>query len=702
MKVYRYACRRNFTNAELVLEQLRLAARLRNDLVEVERARYGACRAEIDAVPEVAAARSSLQALCETLPPCATLRECSDYRDGRDGKTLCPSCVIAQPARAAVATARKLAWKAVDSARDALDDHPDVQALTTAATLAPKSYQRKFKARIARARNAVAVEMSARPDATLVQRLVVTLDEIEARVRAFASLTCARSGLGRGAWGTVALVRAAVKAARKSGRKPHFKRFDGTGRVGVQLQSTRSLTVQGALDGNDSRLRLEPPTPEEWGQRKRQPGTQDRMLRLRVNSDGRAPVWASWPVVLHRLPPLDAQIKWAYVVCENVGASGEHGSQTRCGDFRWWLHLEVDEAPPARPVAPEGRVAVDGGWRMRPDGARVAYWEDDTGKHDEIVLPERFFDDLDHARSVGAVRRRLFDEFLPFVAAWVQAQEALPEWFGRATTTLPSWISPDRLAHLAWRWQHNRFAGDEEVFGPHDTCPKDQNGVLNCTAHVECWRRKDLELARWSAGETRRVLAFRNATYRNIAALLADHYRTLLLGRFDLRGVVGRAGLPADASDGDKVKADNSSARRHAVAPSILRLALINAFRTRGGEVRRVSDAYKTQDCAECGLRNDFDASLAIDHRCTGCGATWDQDRNHVRNHLAASSPVAPPDGEVLADGKRAKRCGIFGRRAQAGAPRVADAAGCSQGDVQRVGFAPEVSGAVGRPAQEV
>jgi len=75
-------------------------------------------------------------------------------------------------------------------------------------------------------------------------------------VNAYASVLVrslrAASGLS-GSWGSYLLVEAAVDSAKQHPEEPRFRRWDGTGRVGVQLQG--GLSVDDVLAGIDTRLR---------------------------------------------------------------------------------------------------------------------------------------------------------------------------------------------------------------------------------------------------------------------------------------------------------------------------------------------------------------------------------------------------------------------------------------------------------------
>jgi hypothetical protein len=66
-------------------------------------------------------------------------------------------------------------------------------------------------------------------------------------------------------WGTYLVVEKAAEQWRKAVDPPKFRRYDGSGRLAVQIQ--HGLEVAELLSGEDTRLRLEPGRPRRPGQK---------------------------------------------------------------------------------------------------------------------------------------------------------------------------------------------------------------------------------------------------------------------------------------------------------------------------------------------------------------------------------------------------------------------------------------------------
>ena len=75
-----------------------------------------------------------------------------------------------------------------------------------------------------------------------------------------------------------------------------------------------------------------------------------------------------------------------------------------------------------------------------------------------------------------------------------------------------------------------------------------------------------------------------------------------------------------------------------------LRAEILKAAPKRGARVEAEQAADSTKACAWCGSVEAFDAAASIEHTCSSCIRTWDQDANAARNllhrHGLSSGPV--------------------------------------------------------------
>lgn len=89
-------------------------------------------------------------------------------------------------------------------------------------------------------------------------------------------------------------------------------------------------------------------------------------------------------------------------------------------------------------------------------------------------------------------------------------------------------------------------------------------------------------------------------------------------------------------------------AQRVQLAPSMLRQALVQAFRARGGVVLEMPAAGTTIRCAACGDVDDtWDRAAHLVHTCRTCGQRWDQDANACRNLLRLAREWRSDDGSA-------------------------------------------------------
>jgi transposase len=413
-------------------------------------------------------------------------------------------------------------------------------------------------------------------------------------------------------WGTYQLVEDQDQAARKAPlyadgepNDPRYKRFTGEGAVSVQLVGG----INEASLASDTQVQLARVDDRSGRDR-------FRLLSVRVGSDdARRPIFAVWPMKMHRPLPEGCRIKRVTV------------TRKLRGPYEEWAALfsvEVADVTVA-PQTPERVVSVDLGWRSKPDGTvRVGVWGDDVGAAHEIALSAHEVASLRKASEIESTRAQDgpdgpgFDSAIKIVCAM---RESAPEWFRTATATAHAWRSEARLASLVRKWEHARWVGDEGVY-----------------TQLAAWLKRDHHLWHYESGQRIGALRHRRDRYRVAAAMLAERYDVLVLESLDLRTfartpAVGRA----------EHREERANDVRHLVAPSDLRSCLRDAFRRRGRRVVEVSAVETTMRCHVCGDVEAFDAAASIRHTCRN-GHEWDQDVNACANLIERFRAEPSPD----------------------------------------------------------
>lgn len=379
-------------------------------------------------------------------------------------------------------------------------------------------------------------------------------------------------------WGTYLLMDAAAFQQRSGKDPPKFKRWYGEGRVGVQVQG--GMSVDDLYRAEDPRVRLTP----TYGR--------NAILSLRVQSDGKGkPVFATFPVVMHRPLPEDGRIKEVSVQAYHIG--------TR---LRWEVCFVLEAKSFVTIPKPGNReVALNFGWREHATGFRVCTCTDSLGRSWEITLPESIQEAIDHAESLQSIRERAFNSARADLLAFAKSQET-PEWFRARTRTAHAWKHHDKLTYLVYQWSRNRFPGDEAAY-----------------AAAEAWRRQERHLYQWEASERDRAHSHRNHVYRNIAADLARTYTRILIPDTDFAKLAKKV---AQESPQD------TSKRRFVSASGMFRSMVIHAGAKHGATVIKVSDENITRRCGSCRELVTGSMIPSAVYVCEHCGAEWDQDVN--------------------------------------------------------------------------
>jgi hypothetical protein len=564
---YVYGLLNPIVGEPLVDQQVAAAHRYRNALTEIERDRR-------------AAAREALSSHASVADDEARLVELVRQRD---------------QARDAIRLQRKAtrSRSEVDTARAAVRElGAQVKAL---------------RAQLREAKTAL------REDATVAAALV----EIEARAQARVREARAACGVY---WGTYLLVEDDAQRARKAPTPPDFVRWHASGRwrfrrtddAPAWLADGRvSVQIQGgmpaeAMFGVDSRVRVDRVSLAAWapetprGERRRLART---TLRLRVGSDERRqPIWAEWPMIMHRPLPEGAIIKRVTV------ARRARDSVT----WRWTAEftIEIPEATVLRRRPAAGVCAINLGWRLFDDRLRIGYVVADDGHREEITLPPDIIPRLRKVEDLRAIRDKHLNAMQPRLVEWLGAYAGLPQWLVERAAYVGQWRSHDRFRGLAYEWRRRRFDGDAVGYGL-----------------IEAWRYRDEHLERYESGVRNGALGHRRDAYRVIAARLATRYRALVIDTTDYRDF-----QRSPAPESDRVEIAAAKWQQRAAAPSLLRTALVNAF---SNHVVSVAPDKLTITCHACGhVDAAWDRRAHVEHTCVSCNARWDQDVNAALNCL--------------------------------------------------------------------
>jgi len=421
-------------------------------------------------------------------------------------------------------------------------------------------------------------------------------------------------------WGTYLTVEDAASKFH-IGPPPRFKRWEGNGTIAVQLQG--GLTVEDAIAGGDTRLRIALQNEERLAQKGDDSGLEARAtIHMRIGTSGRDPVWAEFHATINRPLPRNGVIKWAYLHRERI--SYDHD--------KWRLRLAVeyseDEGQPSR----TGFASVHLGARTMPDGQiRIATIVDSDGTVEEISMPGktdsrgRFHslnEMLDKADSLQSIRDRRMNRRLPRLLAWLESHaDTLPQWLKESTATIHSWSAQSRFVELCVKWRTNRFPGDELAF-----------------ALFERWRKKEKHLADWEMFQRNNVVTIRKNAYRTLARRLAERYAFIVTPAVDYSELRLRPQV-------DDETILPTVARRNAsvASPGLLSQFLKEAA---AGRVVLIPAKHVTGECHACGQIDQWDRKRR-EHTCSKCGTRWDQDHNAARVALARGLALAKSPGPL-------------------------------------------------------
>lgn len=279
-------------------------------------------------------------------------------------------------------------------------------------------------------------------------------------------------------WGTYLLQEAAADQARDQPMPPKFTRWDGGGRVSVQIQNGMPADE---LWGDSQQVQITNRVdPAAYDAERTRRGDRHRMhrttLRMRIGSEDRRPVWAEWDMYMHRPTPDGAKVKVVTV----------SRRKRNCAQWWWRVHFTLDVTdckPKQRPAS--GVVACNLGFAKADSGAiRAGYLVGDDGWEQEILVaksdlyrgrdlsPEQqkaamtyIVDSLAEASEIHGQRDKVLAAFKERFIPWAQhfrdtvGDANLPEWFVDRIVHLDKLRSPGRLRGFYFQWLFHRLKG---------------------------------------------------------------------------------------------------------------------------------------------------------------------------------------------------------------------------------------------------
>lgn len=599
-RIWTYGCQAPTENAALFSEQLLRAHRYYNALIEVERKRRDEFRLGRAAIADIAPLEQKSAELAQAID------------------------------------VERTKLKSLRSAERKRVRAPELEATIRGLVAERRAVYAELK--VARA--------ALKADPRLEQVKEETTDRARVSVRG------ARAAAGV-YWGTYLLVEKAVEAARASPLDPRFHRWQGEGRVGVQLHHEKMADV---LEGRSSMLRIH--LKKNAGTSRRSQKRLFGVVEIRVGSaEDRSPIFVTLPVLVHRLPPPGATLSWAWVRVTRIGTSR-----------RYELQLSVESE--AFSVVPEGEglAAIDLGWRLMPSGnLRVGYLVDERGHEESLELPKELVGALRFSDQLRSYQSQHFNAARDTWLGYLTEYEArLPEWLAEVKKLLPHWRSPARLSKTvsSWiaerpaddydlgpeaiaglwdKWRVERIAEKKDLFGSLaevnawlTASRADASATGLVRFYMELWRRKNQHLYDWAEHQRQKALARRKDIYRCFAHKLACAYARVVFEDMDLRDLARNA-KPEDDT------LDHLHYLRNVAAPGELR-SLVTAALGKD-RVGGFPTADSTRQCADCGHVNTWAekerAELVL--TCAGCSRSWDQDRNAARVGLAREQRGGEP-----------------------------------------------------------
>jgi Putative transposase DNA-binding domain len=406
-------------------------------------------------------------------------------------------------------------------------------------------------------------------------------------------------------WCNYGDVRQTYEIARVQAMRTHTElrehQWNGSGQVSVRFQ--RGLPIPTVFTRRGQRLQIDPVPEQAWTSpiRSIRRKLSRSLVRIRVASTpNHLPVWLEIPVLIHRQMSSEGVIRRASLIRERIGLTWR---------YRLIVTVARTQAPASVPVG-RPSVGIDVGWRLVPEGLRVAFWADTLGRRGSLSILASDLEEFAKVRGLWSVLGKSFPQIRSAVLDW-QTGRSMPESLLPYFVNLNQRQSPQDMLRLLEIWQTHRCEGDDEIF-----------------AELLSWRSRHIHLWTWAVNLQDQLKRKRLELFRCFSANLAKEYGIVFLEDFDLHWL---SRIPPPEVESFPV----GGKYRAIGAPGILRQVIENACRRSGVNAIRISARNTTKTCHVCGRIEEWNAGKELVHTC-GCGAVWDQDYNAAVQILRA------------------------------------------------------------------
>lgn len=494
--------------------------------------------------------------------------------------------------------------------------------------------------------------------------------------------------------------RAAKRAIEDSISDPDFKRFDGTGAVGIQVEKNNSW--QEILAGKCHLLKIIKQSPDKLSEknknkdifytafiklaskRKKKGLSEDKILEI--------------DFIMHRPLPSDAIVKFVYLQVKKEGFRYNYEIQ---------FTIESSQFPVKKSLTDE-KIVFNLGWRAQENGEILVAtgWDSAQQYHFDngssiknnlrLNLPTSLRTRTEYVEKLLKYSDQHFDVAKKvtksFLVDNIQIKkdliEAQREWIAEHVpeeqraerldkfitnlSNIHSWrnhqhlnlitqimvkkfVTRDQINALWSAWKEIRlqnlnkedqdfFASQEDIANFVKSKISSSSKEIEMAIYLEWWRRKEIHLVNMARSLQKKNIRYKREIYRVYAANLARSYQEVYIQKWNKSET---AQLPKSKKDGkkdsNKDQKENGNSIRQLAGISLLTQALKENFGKNFHEID-CEDSVKHVNCGGKGQKSEGSSHVL----CDTCGKMYDQDINAAcalwsliqpgrREHLSAA-----------------------------------------------------------------
>lgn len=458
----------------------------------------------------------------------------------------------------------------------------------------------------------------------------------------------------------LAIETSAKKSFSDSKTDPKFSKFNGEGKVGVQLTDEKGLSIQKALAGTNPVLKIELKPEVRLANNTKKKKTL-AIARMKISGSSKSGMFLDIPFIMHRTMPDDSVIKWCYLITKKIGYRLIYEIQFTI-ESETFKQIKDNKS---------GTIAINLGWRSVNEGIKYGTTFDGQNTED-LIFNHKLVNKNNQSKFLLSVSDHYFNEVKKEFSNWLKTANITDE-LKSEVEFIHAWKAHEKLVKISkkfsylflsdninyklWSlWRKYRCHLDDNMKKTHikfqdlftyekkfgedygKPIPFEEvkvwlmkNQIVEPNAqmafYLMIWANKEKHTVDCARNITNKLRLYRREEYRKLAKKFSDQYENVVIEDWDKSKT---AQTPSVENDTRTEQEKNANAIRQFVGVSVLADALKQKFGKENYHELDPDNISKLHFV--CNKELITDALYSNKATCTHCKIMIDGDFNAAAN----------------------------------------------------------------------